>query len=41
MKNKKIVDTFLALVRADLWETEVRLSAGDIDYPELYQLAQE
>ncbi len=33
---------FLALVRAGLWEKEVQLSAfGDIDFSEVYRLAQE
>ena len=41
MKEKKIVDAFLALVRAGLWETEVRLPPGDVDCPELFRLAQE
>lgn len=41
VKEKKIVDAFLALVRAGLWETEVRLPPGDVDCPELFRLAQE
>lgn len=41
MKENKKVDTFLALVRAGLWETEVRLPAGGVDLPELLRLAQE
>ena len=41
VKDKKIVDSFLALVRAGLLETEVRLPAGDVDCPELFRLAQE
>ena len=33
---------FLALVRAGLWEEEVQLSSfGDIDYKEVYRLAEE
>ncbi len=35
-------DAFLALVRAGLWEKEVRLSQfGEIDFSEIYQLADE
>ena len=41
MNDNKIVDTFLALVRAGLWETEARLPAGGVDGPELLRLAQE
>ena len=41
MKNNTI-DAFLALVRAGLWEKEVRLSAFDrIDYDEIMRLAEE
>lgn len=41
MKNNTI-DVFLALVRAGLWEKEVRLSALDrIDYDEVMRLAEE
>ena len=41
MKNNTI-DAFLALVRAGLWEKEVRLSAFDrIDYDDIMRLAEE
>lgn len=41
MKENKKVDTFLALVRAGLWETEARLPTGGVDWPGLLRLAQE
>lgn len=43
MKNlDNNTQAFLALVRAGLWETDVKLLPyGDIDYKEVYRLAQE
>ena len=42
MKLYNNQQAFLALVRAGLWETEVRLLPyGDIDFGEIYRLAQE
>ena len=42
MKRDNTLNAFLALVRAGLWESEVRLSEFvEIDFNELYRLAQE
>ena len=41
-KNDKTIQSFFALVRAGLWESEVRLSPYcDIDFSEVLQLAEE
>lgn len=41
-KRESIVDAFLALVRAGLWEKEVRISElGNKDYDEIYRLSEE
>lgn len=41
-KNVKTIQSFFALVRAGLWEREVRLAPyGDIDFSEVLQLAEE
>lgn len=42
MKNNNTIDAFFALVRAGLWEQEVRLSQfEEIDFNEVYRLAEE
>ena len=42
VKSFNSINAFLALVKAGLWETEVRLMPyGDIDFNEIYCLAQE
>lgn len=42
LNKQKEIDVFLALLRAGLWEKEVRLSQyGDIDYLALMELAEE
>lgn len=42
MYRDRNTEAFLALLRAGLWEQDVRLSAlGDIDYKEVYRLAEE
>ena len=42
MKNDNNQETFLALVKAGLWETEARLLLNEeVDYSELLRLAEE
>lgn len=42
MENKQNREAFLALVRAGLWEQDVQLLPyGDVDYSEIYRLAEE
>lgn len=42
MKQGSIFGAFLALVKSGLWETEARLASfGEIDYEEVYRLAEE
>ena len=42
MKNNNTIDAFFALLKAGLWERDVRLSTySNIDYSEVYRLAEE